>query len=177
MDVNEPHKPQRYDFNQQKQLGIHGEAILDAFFSRWYLIQEVPPELQREGVDRFFVPRRGEVNFPRLVEYKTDFKDTGNVFIETHSVIRAGQKDIKGWLYTSKADWLIYFLVEYQTVLVLSFPTLRDSVFVWESKQLCRCKSSQNNDYQGAGLIVPIPLMLRESHAIFKLQYKVNSSL
>lgn len=178
MDVNEPHKPRRYGFNQQKRLGLHGEEILDSFFSRWYLIKEVPIELQREGVDRFFVPKRGELEFPYLVEYKTDFKkDTGNVFLETHSVVRVGQPDIRGWLYTSKADWLIYFLVEYETVLALSFPSLRESVLAWEAKNLCRRKKCANNNYHSIGLIVPIPLMLRASHAIFKLKYNMNSNL
>lgn len=177
--INNPSRniaPRRYSFEEQKQLGIDGEKQLDTFFSRWYIIREVPMELQKEGVDRFFIPRYGEVGFPRLVEYKTDYKDTGKAFVETHSVIRAGQPDIKGWLHTSKADWLVYFLVKYETAFVLSFPTLRKFVSLWEIEEHCQRKHSINGDYKGAGLLVPISLMLRASHAVFKVPTLANSS-
>ena len=163
--------PKRYNFEHQKQLGLQGEARLDSFFSRWYLIKEVPMELQREGVDRFFVPRWGEVEFPRLVEYKTDFHASGNAFIETHSVIRIGQDTIKGWLYTSKADWLVYFMAAYETAFVLNFESLRRFVIQWEAEQLCRHRECINSNYKSSGLIVPLPLMLRASRAIFKVEY------
>ncbi len=161
----------RYDFDHQKKLGLHGEARLDSFFGRWYFIREVPYELQKEGVDRFFIPKRGETGFPRLIEYKTDFQNTGNAFVETHSVIRAGERDIQGWLHTSKADWLVYFFAVYETALVLSFETLRKSVITWESQNLCRRKDSINANYKGSGLIVPLPLMLSAFYAVFKVPY------
>lgn len=163
-------KPKQYDFEYQKQLGLRGEARLDSFFSRWYVIEEVPIELQREGVDRFFIPRWGEVPFPRFVEYKTDFHDSGNAFVETHSVVRTG-REIKGWLYTSKADWLVYFMAAYQTAFVLQFSTLRESVVEWQVNQNCKRRDCTNKDYKSSGLVVPLPLILKASHAIFKVEY------
>jgi hypothetical protein len=171
--MKQPPKPpnQNYDFYTQKKLGLQGEERLDSFFCRWYIIEEVPIELQREGVDRFYIPRRGEVTFPRLVEYKTDFQDTGNAYVETHSVIRAGQREIKGWLHTSKADWLIYFMAVDEIAFVINFTTLRQAAITWESEQLCKRRDCLNRNYKGSGLIVPIRLMLRVSYAVFKVPY------
>lgn len=157
-----------YDFQHQKELGRQGEERLDSFFSRWYDIKEVPFELQKEGVDRFYVPKRGKLAFPRLIEYKTDFKTTGNVFIETHSVIRQGQEDIKGWLYTSKADWLVYYLISSQTALVVNFAKLRQSAEVW--KKTCPHRDCTNKDYKSSGLLVPISAIKLVSHAVFSIK-------
>ena len=158
-----------YDFDQQKSLGMQGEERLDSFFSRWYKIEEVPFELQKEGVDRFYIPKRGKVTFPRLVEYKTDFHHTGNVFLETHSVIRQGWPDVKGWLHTSKADWLLYFLTAYQTVLVIDFAKLRKSARIWDNT--CQHRDCKNKGYKSTGLLVPIPVLRLVSHAVFDVEY------
>ena len=157
-----------YDFQQQKDLGKQGEERLDSFFYRWYNIREVPFELQKEGIDRFYIPKRGNITFPRLVEYKTDFYRTGNVFIETHSVIRQGKPDIKGWLYTSKADWLIYFLVAYQTAFAIYFNKLRESAQIWN--KTCQRRNCRNKDYKSSGLLIPIPVLELISHAVFNIQ-------
>lgn len=158
-----------YDFQKQKNLGQQGEERLDSFFSRWYNIKEVPFELQQKGIDRFYIPRRGEATFPRLVEYKTDFHRTNNVFLETHSVIRQGRPDVKGWLYTSKADWLIYFLTAYQTALVIDFVKLRKSARIWD--KTCQHRDCKNKDYKSSGLLVPIPELRLISHAVFDVEY------
>jgi len=157
-----------YDFQQQKDLGLKGEERLDFFFSRWYDIKEVPFELQKEGIDRFYIPKRGEVTFPCLIEYKTDFHDTGNVFIETHSVIRQGRPDVRGWLHTSKADWLIYYLVLHETAFVVDFGRLR--IFTQEWKKTCQRRDCRNKDYKSSGLLVPIPVFQLASHAIFNIK-------
>lgn len=157
-----------YNFQQQKELGKQGEEKLDSFFSRWYNIKKVPFKLQKEGIDRFYIPKYGEVTFPRLIEYKTDFHATGNVFVETHSVIRQGQPDIPGWLYTSKADWLIYWLVKYQEAFAIDFAKLRVSAQKWE--KTCQRRYSENKGYKGSGLLVPIPVLKLVSHAVFSIK-------
>lgn len=161
-----------YDFQKQKNLGQQGEERLDSFFSRWYDIKQVPFELQKEGIDRFYIPLRGQATFPYLVEYKTDFQQTGNAFIETHSVIRSGQSNIQGWLYTSKADWLIYWAVEYQTAFAINFDKLRKSAEIW--KRTCRQRNCQNKGYKSSGLLVPIPVLRLVSHAVFTIEYASN---
>ena len=75
-----------YKFQEQLAIGEENEMKLDSFLAKWFDIERVSQEGQRQGIDRLFTRRDNKVIY--RVEYKTDFtaSRTGNAFIETVSV-------------------------------------------------------------------------------------------
>lgn len=76
-----------------------------------------------------------------LVEIKADFKDTGNLAIETYSVDRQTAHRSYSWLYSSKADYILYIGVQQRRVLVLDTAKLRGLL----AEQKFPLKSTQLN--------------------------------
>lgn len=139
-----------YQFDSQFAQGNEGESQLDAFFSRHYFILPVSRPMQRLGIDRVFVNIKTMVM--HSVEYKTDLKaaQSGNVFLETVSV----DKDNKpGWIYSSRADWLFYFMPQIETLYCVEFAQLRLSLSKWVSRY--PCKVIPNVGYNTEGIIIP----------------------
>lgn len=66
--------------------------------------------------------RRGRA---MLVEIKADFKDTGNLALETYSIDRNTAHRSYSWLYSSKADYILYVSVLQRRVLLLDVAKLR----------------------------------------------------
>lgn len=142
-----------YRFGEQLRKGSLGESILDTFFSRWFDIQRVPVAIETSsGVDRLFI---GEQQGDALaVEYKCDTQGyrTGNAFIETISVDEDGKR---GWLWTTKADALVYYFHEDGggSGYVLDPTDLRKRAYRWTRKY--PVKTATNDDYHSYGLLVP----------------------
>jgi len=150
-----------YEFNIQLAHGEDGEHFLDKFFSNKFVIYNVTMQQQRQGIDRIF---KSKATGKMLkVEYKTDYiaHKTGNVFIETVSV---DSNDKKGWIYTSMADYLIYYVVEYSLIYTIHFNTLRKLLPIWLKKY--PVKKSPNKDYFTHGVIVPLTEFEKYSKAI-----------
>lgn len=140
-----------YEFEGQLKRGQDGENILDRHYGRWFKITPASQTEQREGIDRHYTSRENGEH--HAVEYKTDWTAgwTNNAFVETVSVDTTGKR---GWAYTSKAEWLLYFVPPLGIVYMLKMAAIRVQVDVW-AKQY-RTQNIPNKGYQTKGLIVPL---------------------
>lgn len=142
-----------YQFDTQKRVGVAGEETLDAFFRQWrgLHIRPATDAEQRRGIDRMFtVAATGrEV----AVEYKTDYMAgrTGNAFVETVSVDRAGKP---GWAVSSEAYFLIYLVPEPRTIYVIRMQDVRRRLPAW--RQIYPERTVANDGYNTVGLLVPL---------------------
>jgi len=144
-----------YNFNEQLKHGDKGEAELDRYFEKFYIISKVSAALQKQGIDRIFIDDFGS-NF--FVEYKTDYvgDKSGNAFIETVSVSSVTSTRL-GWIHTSKAHWIIYYLAKSRIAYVLSPPKLRPLLDEWHQKYPKRCILNQG--WHTEGLLVPLSII------------------
>lgn len=152
-----------YNFDQQHHIGGKGEGFLDGFFKeRGHYVMDATRGQQRAGIDRVFL-WDGKMAY---VEYKTDFlaHQTGKVFIETISV---DTEDKPGWAYSSRADYLVYFIPGQHVIYVIPLEYLRQHVDDWCQKYPVR--SAQNEDYATHGVLVPIPVFAQHATQIFNL--------
>lgn len=134
--------------------GLQGEAQLDQRLRPYYLVTEATREQQREGVDRMVTDISDWSTF--AVEYKTDSRarETGNAYVETVSVMVEGQVIKHGWAITSRADVLLYY-VDGLEVYVIRMVDLRRRLSHWARH--CRTVAVYNEQYQGQGILVPLP--------------------
>ena len=140
-----------YDFDEQLAKGEDGEKLLDAFFSREWIIRTATRQEQRQGIDRHYIHRRDGRRYK--IEYKTDYivHRTGNAFIETVSVDSEGRA---GWAHTSSADFLFYFVVEDLLLYIVSMRTLREQLERWA--RVYPIKAVPNRGYKTHGILVPL---------------------
>lgn len=153
-----------YKFTEQLVRGETGEKQLDEYFSDYCEIKQSKRQEQRQGIDRYFTDRKTGKRFS--VEYKTDFiaHKTGNAFIETVSVDSAGKW---GWSYSSKADYLFYFVVEDLLVYIVKMDTVRDQIPRWAKSY--RKTYAQNDGYRTHGILVPLPEFEKYSEQVISL--------
>ena len=150
-----------HKFDESLAFGQYMEQLLDDFFMRWFQIEEVTMDLQRLGIDRIFVKHATGERFS--VEYKADQRasETGNVFIETVSVMKGETVEKLGWALTSTAQRLVYFIPGPNRVYILDMNDIRDMLPKWGER--CKMVNVQNEGYVGKGLLVPITEI--ETHA------------
>ena len=140
-----------YSFDKQLIKGEdEGEKILDIFYGKRFDIQKVSMELQRLGIDRIWTDKTGYRNF---VEYKTDFRasSSGKVFIETISV---DTQDKLGWIYTSCAFVLIFYVPGLKKAFITRIPAIRFCLKEWLNEY--EKKVIPNETYNTVGICVPI---------------------
>lgn len=154
----------QHDFSDQLKRGKRGEAFLDRYFSLWYQVEAVSlQEEKMRGYDRIF--RNLYPNFEYLakaptrlmrVEYKTDYRvaQTGNVFIETVSV---DTKNKKGWIYTSQAHLLVYFIPPLYRIYCCPMKGVREA-FLSDWQRRYATGGAVNADYTTNGVLVPLPV-------------------
>jgi hypothetical protein len=139
-----------YGFHEQLSAGEQQEQELDKFFVRWYDIQRAALDQQRCGIDRIFTRRDNGYVFK--IEYKADWtaSKTGNAFVETVSV---DTTHTPGWVYSSQADYLIYYLPKDMRAYILAFEQLRARLPQWEKFPI---RSIPNKGYSTVGVLVPL---------------------
>lgn len=139
-----------YAFDRQHQIGTQYEQKLDEFFKTLIFVYPATAEEQRKGIDRWFVDEDEDF---LSVEYKTDLRAsrTGNAFVETVSV---DSRNVLGWVYTSRADVLCYFVPGNQTVWLICMVHMREHLPDWLSRFPVR--KIPNKDYCTHGLLVPV---------------------
>lgn len=144
-----------YTFREQIDKGKQAEARLDEWFSTWYEIKQIPLEVERvEHFDRIFIRDGQEMR----VEYKTDFQahQTGNAFIETYSNIETNKP---GWIYSSQADILVYFIPEAKSILIVRMMLIRMCIRHYLKvyrKRKCKNVNPNGSNYHSEGVLVPI---------------------
>lgn len=140
-----------YKFDEKLKEGMEWEEVLDQVLSRWYQIEKVHQELQRQGLDRIF--KRKDDGTRYGVEYKTDISafGTDNIFIELVSVDRDNKP---GWAYSSIAQRLIVFIPQLREILVADLNHIRDCKLKdWIEKY--PKKKIPNEGYNTIGIPVP----------------------
>ncbi len=152
MTNTRPRRVQHYNMADQLAKGETAETILDRHFAGRCIIQPATRAQQRQGIDRVFIHRQSGASY--TVEYKTDWTAarTGNAFVETVSV---DTKGIAGWVYTSQAEWLAYFIPAHSTIYLIAFTDLRARLPHW----LATCKAAPpipNRGYHTLGILVPL---------------------
>jgi hypothetical protein len=140
-----------YDFGIQLARGESGEQVLDKFFSDKFGICPASRQQQLQGIDRIFKNR--ETGNVLKIEYKTDdiAHRSGNAFVETVSVDSVGKP---GWAYTSRADYLIYYIPGDLLIYVIQFSVLREQLPSWINKY--PVKKAPNKGYFTHGIPVPL---------------------
>lgn len=143
-----------YSFVEQLEKGQKAEKALDEYFSRWYIIHDVSMDTQKKGIDRIFsrTAVHADPIHPTInVEYKADEKtqSTGNVFIETMSVMEMGKY---GWAWTSQADMLVYLAIP-DTIYIVPPIKIREMIPEWTKTYGVR--TVRNKAYKSCGIPVP----------------------
>jgi hypothetical protein len=162
-----------HNFADSLKVGEKYEKMLDEYFRQWFIVSEVSMDLQRLGIDRIFTKRKSGERF--TVEYKADEKaeTTGNMYIETVSYRPKSANSLdkvekKGWIYTSTAQLLVYFVPGWNRAYIMDMLTLRDKVNEkWAAHH--RSVTVDNGDYEGEGILVPFQKMDKHCRGRVKL--------
>lgn len=143
---------QTYDMQEQLSKGEAAELLLDNHFAARFLIQPATRAQQRQGIDRIFTLRTTQKSYP--IEYKTDWTAgrTGNAFIETISV---DTMNVLGWVYTSQAEWLLYYVPTKKIIYIIRFASMRDRLDAWIDRYGPE-KAIPNDGYFTRGIVVPL---------------------
>lgn len=153
-------EPPAHMFDASLTVGAAGERTLDAHFGVHFDIVPASPAQQRQGIDRVFCRRSDDPRSDRIftVEYKTDHHAarTGNAFVETVSVERGGVVVKPGWVYTTAADRLIYYIpgANWELAYILRPSRLRRALPAWQ--RIFSERVVANPDYVTRGLLVPL---------------------
>lgn len=163
-----------HNFSDSLQVGEQYEQLLDAHFGQWFEVEPVTMALQRLGIDRIFtkevVAENDSLPGRFTVEYKTDLRahETGNAYIETVSVKQDGEIKKLGWLHTSTAQILMYYIPGLSQIYIIDVMAMRDQWRKWN--KIHRTATADNGDYVGEGLLVPVEKLRRLARGIQKVE-------
>lgn len=150
------------DFKNDLLRGDKGEAILDKYYQKYFIIKPVTAQEQRLGIDRIYTHKL--LRYCYSVEYKTDFRahQTGNVFIETWS--DKGKK--RGWATSSLSQMLVYYVPGINTAYQTTMLTIKSKIAEWlqSYNEISVQNNTNGNTWASAGLAIPIPLFEKLCH-------------
>lgn len=148
-----------HDFEEKLAEGAKGEEIAFGFLSRWGDVAYVTePSEQRRGFDLVLVPKkddgRGAITFEVKIDYAAE--KTGNVYLETASVVTHDGVKKPGWIFTSEADRLITIIPQggLYNLYIFDLAVLRR--WVENNWPGLRTASAKNEAYYSQGLLAPI---------------------
>lgn len=144
-----------HNFDDSNSKGKKGEKFLDKFFAPRYVITEATKAEQWTEIDRWYVNRKTGHRFS--VEYKYDEQAGryGNAFIETESNHESGRR---GWIYTSEAEYLIYYIPDPETIYVVRFEDLRRRFEAWKHTYPEKTVPNKEQHREFTTIGVPVPL-------------------
>jgi len=150
-----------HQFEASKGVEARWAPVLDDWFRQMYVIDDATMEQQWRGIDRIVHAEDG----PVTLDYKCDTRarDTKRLFMETVSNSETGRP---GWLLTSEAEWLVYFVVP-DDVWMFRFACLRQQLAAW--RQTWPEKPARNDRYSTLGLCVPMFVAQHEAEYIAHL--------
>jgi len=142
-------------FNLKVQLEKEKQhnKFLDKFFARWFEIELCDWSFQKIGVDRIFVDKETRMKY--TVEYKSDEKasKTNNLFCETVSV---DNESIPGWVYTSIAQLLVYYIPPSKTIYVISMVSLKQKIRGMDFPTRIIPNQDKGRQWNTIGQIIPL---------------------
>lgn len=139
----------------QWKSGTDVADFLDEYFrNRGWRIEPTTPHEERVLClgDRHFYQKDTHWH----VEYKSGIQTyyTGNVFLETISVDSANKR---GWVYTCKADYLLYATLLNRKILIFLPERLRYEIDGLQARfRTVKTGKNQNSGYDTHGVIVPL---------------------
>lgn len=143
-------KPVR-TFTDQLAKGTAAEQTLDGWARNRFGAEPRPADMddQRRGIDRHIEAPDGTTY---TLEYKADGQGhrSGKAFIESISVDRTGKP---GWLWTSQADYVVYWLSGDGRGWVITPANLQARAWDWTRR--FPVKVSSNPSYHSYGILVP----------------------
>ena len=142
-----------YRFSASNVQGLAGEArVIEHLEAHGFVVERVATlREQYEGIDCYASsPKTGE---RKRIEIKTDYRAsvTGNAVVETVSNDQSGRA---GWVHTTTADWLLYFVPHLDVLYWLRPADLRAALPRWLVE--CRAFAAQNVGYRTLGVLVPL---------------------
>lgn len=154
---------------QQFKNGKDVERFLDGFLAeRGWRVEVLTPHEERKlhlGDRRL---HRGAESV--LIEYKSGIQTfyTGNVFLETISVDSTGAP---GWVYTCRADWIVYAALLNSKLLWFKPDNLREKIEGLKLRfRTVKTSKGQNSGYDTHGVIVPLAVAVSElAHTVTRL--------
>ncbi len=145
-------------FDRGREIENKGVEMIAPLLRQWagpgrlFNNMSSPPEQQRRDGD-FLIVRGGR----RIkIEFKTELKNLyGNFFFETFSNLNKGYER-KGWLYTCKADGLLYLFQETRELYAIHWPKCQE----WLLNHLLEYKERNQGKYQQSNSTVgrPVPI-------------------
>jgi hypothetical protein len=140
-----------HGFNQKIKQSEEDNKALDKFFSQWYDILRMELPVDKIGIDRLWTDKERRVRYS--VEYKADRRtaETGNAFVETVSVDKT---NAPGWVYTCAAQFLVYYVPQWNKAWVMSTIAIKNKVDDWKKKYKTYPAANENG-YQTFGIAVP----------------------
>jgi hypothetical protein len=147
-----------HGFDERLADGQQGEEFVRQWLGRWgtvAMVTDMPT--QRRGIDMYLLPHNGSEAI--TIEVKTDIraKETGRAYIETASVVTPDGVQKMGWLYTSEADRLVYYIPG-QEILVLHLGSIKLEL-VDNQWQKYMFATAENEGYRSQGLLMPLHLL------------------
>lgn len=142
--------------SHQFKSGKDVERFLDEYFSNDFEITQTSARQERTLYlgDRIFKHRKTGRKY--FVEYKSGIQTfyTGNIFLETISV---DSENKPGWLYTCKANFLLYATLLNGFILLFIPKLLREQISQLRRRYPEKATSKgQNEGYNTHGLVVPL---------------------
>jgi hypothetical protein len=135
---------------------------LDRWLREAYDLREATMDEQWQGIDRVAVTPEGPVG----IDYKCDERAarTGNLFFELVSNDVTGRE---GWVFSSRADWLAYFIVPDEVWMFL-FRRVRSRLPAWWMRYPLR--AALNDGYRTQGVCVPRSMARRTVEYVASLR-------
>lgn len=158
-----------HEFNKSCKVEERWAPVLDTWFKKYcHQIREAKVAEQWRGIDRFCVLPNGQDG--TSFDYKCDeqTQGTGNVFIETVSNEQLGRP---GWVHTSEADWIVYFVVPNE-ILFFLMDDLRFMLSDWD-KHYRKAKAPNKRGserYNSVGICVPLEEARRAARHCVKME-------
>ena len=161
--MHEQPKKAIHQFAQSQAVEAKHAPRLDAWLSESYPIREATMAEQWQGIDRVAITFDGYVT----IDYKCDEKarKTDRLFLETVSNSVTGRP---GWMRTSRADWLVYFVVP-ETVWMFRFDRLRRMMPGWQRTYGER--AARNVSYATLGVCVPVTVAVSAVEYLARLAH------
>lgn len=119
--------PPTYSWQDTLERERAGNKVLDALFAPEFIIVPATKHHQRQKIDRFHI-KRTDGRIVHRVDYKNDWRaaQTKNLALEEISVERNGRTLARGWVHTTIADLIVFYLPQLDTAHLLEIEDLRN---------------------------------------------------
>lgn len=155
------------------RIGLRGETL-----AKEQLLPELFPGAQIVPVEAAADQRWLHSDFvvyhgkdKHFVEVKYDVHHTGNIAAETHTHYLGSGQITPGWLYKSKADYVLYILAAFRKAYLIDLAKLRLLVAQQDFKL---AKTNVQGKYEPYFYLVPAKVL--DEHGVRRITYQEEQS-